>query len=104
MPSRFYGPTVAPHRQPFDCSHGSRRYCLNVAGCHGQARAPHQIADGRGIGAARDELGSEEVPEVSEPHVPHSGRLAFSAPDDWLIGGGEMARLIKTKDWSIGRR
>ena len=24
----------------------------------------------------------------------------LSAPDDWLIGGGEMAKLIKTKDWS----
>ena len=44
------------------------------------------------------------MPQTLPPHKEGvalvTAETKLSAPDDWLIGGGEMAKLVKTKDWS----
>ncbi|HEX4379358.1 MAG TPA: hypothetical protein VH022_04960, partial [Candidatus Acidoferrum sp.] len=30
----------------------------------------------------------------------HSSSIALASPEDWLVGGGEMGKYIRSKDWS----
>src|SRR2546428_13750715 len=52
-------------------------------------------------------MGEQHKGRVAEldhraPSLAPSDRAAVAvpSPDDWLVGGGEMAKVIKAKDWS----